>query len=66
MNNPTPCPNLELCPIFAYFKQYAKIVYQQMYCMSDYETCERYKLKETGQTVPDNLLPYGGRLWDEP
>jgi hypothetical protein len=35
-----------------------------MYCQGDYETCERYQLRQQGKPVPENLLPHGGTLWD--
>lgn len=59
------CPNLQPCPIFHYFKEYAKEVYRAMYCEGDYTTCVRYQLKLRGQPVPENLMPYGGSLWEE-
>lgn len=58
------CPNLESCPIFKYFRSYAKKAYMRMYCEGDFETCERYQLRLEGQPVPPNLLPHGGTLWD--
>ncbi len=59
------CEYLEGCPIFKYFEQYAQKVYMNMYCLGAYETCKRRQLRQAGEIVPENLLPYGGRLWDE-
>ncbi len=59
------CEFLEKCPMFRYFRAAAKKVYQDMYCQGDFDRCERRKLRLAGQTVPDNLLPFGGRLWDD-
>ncbi len=58
------CPYLEGCPLFKYFRAYAKKAYLRMYCQGDYETCERYLLRQQGKPVPENLLPHGGTLYD--
>ena len=60
----TDCPNVEACPIFKYFRSYAKKAYMRMYCQGDFESCERYQLRAAGKPVPANLLPHGGTLWD--
>ncbi|MBN1963341.1 MAG: hypothetical protein JW910_01760 [Anaerolineae bacterium] len=66
MNDPE-CPFIEPCPIFKHFRRSAKKVYISTYCQGEYKTCRRYLLKQSGQTVPENLLPHGGTLWeDEP
>ncbi len=65
MHRYSRCPYLKSCPIFQYFQREAEKVYTKMYCLADYEKCKRHQLKITGAKVPDNLLPYGGTLWDE-
>ncbi|MBI5667176.1 MAG: hypothetical protein HZC41_04140 [Chloroflexi bacterium] len=60
------CPNLEKCPIFRHFKEYAQEVYQEIYCLGDHRQCVRYQLRQAGLPVPENLLPHGGTLWDNP
>ncbi len=62
---PADCEFLEKCPMFRYFRASAKKVYQEMYCQGDFSRCERRKLRLAGRTVPDNLLPFGGWLWDD-
>lgn len=64
MSETNDCPNIEHCPMFKHFRQYAKDVYQMMYCKAEYHTCERYKLQQAGNPVPENLLPHGNVLWE--
>jgi len=53
------CPYLQKCPIFEHFRKYAQIVFQEFYCLGDYEeSCNRYKLRQTGATVPVEMMPY--------
>ena len=59
------CEYLEGCPMFKYFREFVKQVYIDMYCMGMYEKCRRRKLRVAGKPVPENLLPYGGKLWKE-
>lgn len=59
------CDYLEGCPMFKYFNRVARRVYGDMYCKGDYARCERRKLRLAGRPVPENLLPYGGKLWDD-
>ncbi|MFC1960460.1 hypothetical protein ACFLYO_07095 [Chloroflexota bacterium] len=59
------CPYLEGCPIFKYFRKYAQQIYIDIYCQGDYEICKRRELCVAGETVPENLLPHGGTLWDD-
>ena len=59
------CEHVEQCPIFKYFKRIAQRVYMDLYCLGDYERCERRKLRLANKPVPENLLPHGGTLWDE-
>jgi hypothetical protein len=51
--------------MFRYFRQYAKKVYVELYCQGDYERCKRRTLRLSGQPVPANLLPHGGKLWED-
>jgi hypothetical protein len=59
------CQYLEGCPMFKYFTRIAKKVYIDTYCQGDYERCARRKLRLAGEPVPANLLPHGGKLWDD-
>jgi hypothetical protein len=56
------CPFVQGCPVFKYFKSYAIQVYMDAYCLGQYLTCERHKLRTSGQPVPADLLPMGARL----
>lgn len=61
----SPCCNfLKGCTMFARFHRYARDAYIDMYCQGDYETCQRRRLRLAGKAVPENLLPFGGTLWD--
>jgi len=40
-------------------------VWQSFYCEGSCGRCERYRLYQSGQEVPDRLLP-NGRLLDDP
>lgn len=59
------CEFLEGCPMFKYFNRSAQKVYSKMYCTGNFARCERRKLRLAGRTVPESLLPYGGRLWND-
>jgi hypothetical protein len=59
------CEFLDGCPMFKYFRNSAKRVYVGFYCRGKYETCRRRQLRLAGQPVPKNLLPHGGKLWDD-
>jgi hypothetical protein len=61
----TQCQFLKGCPMFKYFRQYAIKVYTELYCEGDYEKCKRRILRLSGQQVPANLLPHGGKLWED-
>jgi hypothetical protein len=66
MSDASPrCLYLEGCPIFKYFRKFAKQVYIDIYCEGDYTICQRYNLRQADQPIPENLLPHGGTLWDE-
>lgn len=56
------CQFLEGCPMFELLYRYAQRVYIDMYCQGNYARCRRRKLRLAGGTVPNDLLPYGGRL----
>jgi len=36
--------------------------WQSRYCRADFTGCARYKLAQSGQLVPLNLMPNGARL----
>ena len=59
------CQFLDGCPMFKYFRRSAQRAYVAMYCQGDYARCQRRKLRLAGKPVPENLLPFGGTLWDE-
>ena len=50
------CEYLPRCPVFARFKN---SVWVELYCRSDFEKCERFKLVRKGQRPPDAMLPNG-------
>jgi hypothetical protein len=51
--------------MFAFFCRADKRVYREMYCEGNPEACERRALRMAGRPVPENLLPYGGKLWED-
>ena len=59
------CQFIDSCPMFKYFCRAAQIIYSQVYCEGDYESCERLKRRINGQPVPENLLPQGLKLWPD-
>ncbi len=59
------CEYIEACPMFKYFRDYTKKVYARVYCQGKFGACERRKLRQQEQQVPQNLLPHGGKLWDD-
>ncbi|MFC1960458.1 hypothetical protein ACFLYO_07085 [Chloroflexota bacterium] len=52
------------CPIFQYFREYTQI-YRDVYCLDNFEVCQRRQLRLAGEPVPDNLLPDGGILGND-
>ncbi|MBN2169639.1 MAG: hypothetical protein JW738_10380 [Actinobacteria bacterium] len=57
------CIYLEKCPIFALFRQQAvKNIFIAQYCESNWEKCERKKLRDKGEEIPGKLLPNGQYL----
>lgn len=59
----TECEYVAGCPMFKYFRAIAKKVYMEVYCQGNYQICARRRLRTSGQPVPSNLLPHGGKLW---
>jgi hypothetical protein len=59
------CEYLEGCLILKYLRGFEKETYVEMYCEGTYVKCRRRKLHVAGKPVPENLLPYGGKLWEE-
>jgi hypothetical protein len=54
---------MEKCPIYGhFFLQSTKEAIIGLYCQGDYQRCERKKLKDAGQPVPEKLLPNGKSL----
>lgn len=51
--------------MFRYFDRVAEYVYRVAYCEGDFEGCARRQLRLSGQTVPDNLMPQGTKLWPD-
>jgi hypothetical protein len=58
------CEYLATCPIFNRFRlEGIKNFWIRLYCQGEKQTrCQRKALKESGQTVPENLLPNGNYL----
>lgn len=59
------CSNMATCKIYNDLKSGVLAEYIRNYCVGDFQVCERYKLKATGQPVPPNLLPDGSVLPEE-
>jgi hypothetical protein len=60
------CQFVEGCPIYKYFRRVAEQITRETYCEGPYfPECARRKLRLAGQPVPDNLLPHGGKLWED-
>jgi hypothetical protein len=59
------CSHSQSCPLFAQFQLNTTLrSWKIMYCDSDTRSrnCQRFKLSESGHTVPLNLLPNGTML----
>lgn len=54
------CLYREQCPVMSYLRNPAERIYIQIFCEGVYHQCARYVVHQSGQLVPDNLLPYGG------
>jgi len=60
------CPQAEKCELQKSIGMRAALkVWQSFYCEGCFGRCERFKLSESGRTVPARLLP-NGRLLDNP
>ena len=54
------CEHMAKCPIYTLFRSKStKDVFITLYCQGQYQNCERKKLKDKGETVPEHLLPNG-------
>lgn len=62
---PERCEFIDGCPMFKYFRRVAEKVYREMFCEGDFTACQRRELRLCGEPVPANLLPYGGKLWED-
>lgn len=57
------CPNMEKCPVYKHFLlESTKEAIIGLYCKGDFQRCARKKLKDSGQPVPEKLLPNGSYL----
>lgn len=60
MHTKESCSYIKTCPMFALLSDSRAALYTHLFCQGYYYSCVRYRLRQTGATVPDNLLPYGG------
>lgn len=61
------CPKMIACPVFPEFRNRAALkMMQVLYCESDFERCERYKIAVSGCMPARDLLPNGSRLPAKP
>ena len=57
------CPYIEGCTIFNEFNySHTRQVIVKVFCRARYTDCERFKLRELGREVPENLMPTGEKL----
>ena len=57
------CSHTTTCPLFPLISVNSALkVWKTFYCEGKYETCARYNLSHSGQSVPANLLPNGKTL----
>ncbi len=57
------CKHLQHCPIFARFKNDGgKAVWLELYCRSNFEDCERFKIRSAGGDPPVTMLPNGSHV----
>lgn len=60
------CPDAGKCGLHKSIGMRAALnVWQSFYCEGCFSRCERFKLSQSGRTVPERLLP-NGRLLDNP
>jgi hypothetical protein len=54
------CKWYQLCPMKTFYEQ-GKLdkIWINQYCKNGWKNCIRYRMEETGQIHPDNLLPDG-------
>ncbi len=54
------CPNLNGCPFFNRLAlRSSEKVLENLFCLSRYENCARYKIAQSGDSVPADLWPNG-------
>jgi hypothetical protein len=54
------CTHAATCELYQHFRLSANLaIWQNRYCNSRYERCERFKLAAQGAPVPALLLPNG-------
>jgi hypothetical protein len=59
------CSHVPTCPLFKHFESNGTLPsWKVMFCDSDTrsKSCERFKLAESGQKVPSDMLPNGKRV----
>jgi len=57
----TECPNFSGCCFCRNddLSRATKKRMQEEFCLGDFKRCARYKMSQTGKSVPLNLSPYG-------
>ncbi|MBD3372446.1 MAG: hypothetical protein GF403_07005 [Candidatus Coatesbacteria bacterium] len=56
----TECPNLNGCPFFNRLAlRSSEKVLKNLFCLSRYQNCARYKITQSGGQVPADLWPNG-------
>jgi hypothetical protein len=56
-----PCPRLDKCTLpMALCSLVALMRWQEEYCLAeDFRECQRLRLAQRGQSIPDGMLPNG-------
>ena len=57
-----PCSRLEVCGLTRCIpSQVALLIWQRTWCEEEdrFERCRRYQLAESGQPIPEGMLPSG-------
>ncbi len=63
MKTATGCPHKSSCPLFPLFTLTSNLhLWQDRYCDGAFATCERFRLSNAGQEVPETMLPNGALL----
>lgn len=57
------CPYIAKCPILPHLQDDKVHFYPDIYCHGNFQDCKRFQLNQTCETIPLNLMPYGGFLW---